>query len=380
MGNGDLLPALSGKGYHLAAHQVLPKVYHQLSRRSLYQFQGRHQLVGHNRLAGLRSKVVVAIVGHLHALPGRSVESGRAPTFLRLAGIEGLAIVDGAVQHAAGGALPAVIGYNDILRTIFIGNHNLPQQGHAVAAVVIFERLLVGPAHVAQIPAAGQFGTHDILALAQQLGNVIRLIHKMMVIAGIAGGHIAYAQFLAVDKSLVHAVGGEIGDGTLDALFDFEAAAHKRRGLRHRGSNPAGLPLFFGQACFERRLLAPAAGLAGSIPDTHLPCVAGGRFQGGSGIFHCDGVVAGDLAGAPHRAAVYVIYFYLVCTLTVVLPVAECNPTECRRAHYCRGRGHVVNFRGDYINFSRCGNRRRQKRQGEDFFHHICVNYPFLYV
>ena len=110
--------------------------------------------------------------------------------------------------------------------------------------VVHIAVLAVVEAHTAMIPAVAKLQSEDILATREHIRNVVGLILQTFVVGCPARSEQSIANLLAIERSLIETVCGNVHYSRSDLLFECERFTQKRRAviLQFR-LNPLCLPL-----------------------------------------------------------------------------------------------------------------------------------------
>ena len=124
-------------------------------------------------------------------------------------GVVDLAEIDAALQDRQQAALPGGVGCEQQRRIAAGAGAQLRNGGDPVAPGVV-ERRLLRPHHLRAVPAVGEPDVDDVLAGDEQIGNVVGLVGKPLVVGGPARRQEILAHPLAVDEGAIEPQGADM--------------------------------------------------------------------------------------------------------------------------------------------------------------------------
>ena len=218
------------------AHQVLAEIDQRLAGRRALDRHRAQFLHGPHRRHRRRRQGGQVVIDHLDRPPPARVVTGLRPAAQLTAGVMSLAVVQvGAAQWSDAGT-PFGIGAERQHRSVGKGDLELRQQRQAVGVEV------AGAAEpeTAARPTVAHDGADGVVAVAQQLGDVMAGEAQAVAVAGPARRQLHVADAAAVDLHLVHAEGGHRQHGPPPRLRQGELAAKVGAGLRRARRGRAG--------------------------------------------------------------------------------------------------------------------------------------------
>ncbi|KAJ9149004.1 hypothetical protein NKR23_g4684 [Pleurostoma richardsiae] len=229
MGQPDCVARSTLRTYANPSHEVLAKIKDPLLAGASPGFDAFDLLnTAYGRPIG-RSENLCVEQGSYDRMPGVIIEACRRPARRISAIVVGFAIVDFRPDHSTDAALSLVISCDRLGRSVFVGDDELSDDAERVAPDIASPPEEAEPTRE---PSLAYVRAEHVYADFEVFRNIEGLIWQFVMVARPTRRKHMVTDALAINLSLVNAVGGNVEPCSVNRRWHMELPAKKERLMR----------------------------------------------------------------------------------------------------------------------------------------------------